>query len=173
MDGRALPALRSSVSGATIHRALPSDPGLAMHPAPRLLGMPHTLAADATKLRLGLRRLTLRCPVRPCVSDAQYDHVPTRILATRCLPWQRRSSSTPRGAAGVHAHRRRTTTHRFNAVKSQGVEASTEGILVGYGCVNDADVKGSDAFLRPLLAERFSGAKRHLVALGSRVDAGR
>ncbi|KAI5003350.1 hypothetical protein ZWY2020_030510 [Hordeum vulgare] len=47
----------------------------------------------------------------------------------------------------------------------QGVEASTEGVLGGYGCVNDADVKGSDAFLRPLLAERF-GAKRHLVALG-------
>jgi hypothetical protein len=46
------------------------------------------------------------------------------------------------------------------------VEASTEGVLGGYGCVNDADVKGSDAFLRPLLAERFGAAKRHLVALG-------
>jgi protein N-terminal methyltransferase len=46
------------------------------------------------------------------------------------------------------------------------VEASTEGVLGGYGCVNDVDVKGSDAFLRPLLAERFSRAKRRLVALG-------
>lgn len=32
--------------------------------------------------------------------------------------------------------------------------------------MNDADVKGSAAFLRPLLAERFGTAKRHLVALG-------
>jgi protein N-terminal methyltransferase len=46
------------------------------------------------------------------------------------------------------------------------VEASTEGVLGGYGCVNDVDVKGSDAFLRPLLAERFGHAKRRLVALG-------
>jgi hypothetical protein len=46
------------------------------------------------------------------------------------------------------------------------VEASTEGVLGGYGCVNDADVKGSDAFLRPLLADQFGTANRHLVALG-------
>lgn len=32
--------------------------------------------------------------------------------------------------------------------------------------MNDVDVKGSDAFLRPILAERFGTAKRHLVALG-------
>jgi protein N-terminal methyltransferase len=53
------------------------------------------------------------------------------------------------------------------------VEASTEGVLGGYGCVNDADVKGSDAFLRPLLAERFGTAKRHLVALGEFITARR
>ena len=46
------------------------------------------------------------------------------------------------------------------------MEASTEGVLGGYGCVNDVDVKGSDAFIRPLLADRFGTAKRHLVALG-------
>ncbi|OEL15404.1 Alpha N-terminal protein methyltransferase 1 [Dichanthelium oligosanthes] len=55
----------------------------------------------------------------------------------------------------------------------QGVEASTEGVLGGYGCVNDADVKGSDAFLRPLLAERFGTAKRHLVALDCGSGIGR
>ncbi|XP_051177961.1 alpha N-terminal protein methyltransferase 1 [Lolium perenne] len=55
----------------------------------------------------------------------------------------------------------------------QGVEASTEGVLGGYGCVNDADVKGSDAFLRPLLAERFGAAKRHLVALDCGSGIGR
>ena len=32
--------------------------------------------------------------------------------------------------------------------------------------MNDVDVKGSDAFIRPLLADRFGTAKRHLVALG-------
>lgn len=53
------------------------------------------------------------------------------------------------------------------------MEASTEGVLGGYGCVNDADVKGSDAFLRPLLAERFGTAKRHLVALGEFITAWR
>uniref|UniRef100_A0ACD5X9D3 Uncharacterized protein n=1 Tax=Avena sativa TaxID=4498 RepID=A0ACD5X9D3_AVESA len=55
----------------------------------------------------------------------------------------------------------------------QGVEASTEGVLGGYGCVNDVDVKGSDAFLRPLLAERFGAAKRHLVALDCGSGIGR
>ncbi|KAM3260728.1 hypothetical protein ACQJBY_051777 [Aegilops geniculata] len=55
----------------------------------------------------------------------------------------------------------------------QGVEASTEGVLGGYGCVNDADVKGSAAFLRPLLAERFGAAKRHLVALDCGSGIGR
>ncbi|KAF7067973.1 hypothetical protein CFC21_073778 [Triticum aestivum] len=55
----------------------------------------------------------------------------------------------------------------------QGVEASTEGVLGGYGCVNDADVKGSAAFLRPILAERFGAAKRHLVALDCGSGIGR
>ncbi|EMS61992.1 Alpha N-terminal protein methyltransferase 1 [Triticum urartu] len=55
----------------------------------------------------------------------------------------------------------------------QGVEASTEGVLGGYGCVNDADVKGSAAFLRPLLTERFGAAKRHLVALDCGSGIGR
>ncbi|EAY92051.1 hypothetical protein OsI_13745 [Oryza sativa Indica Group] len=55
----------------------------------------------------------------------------------------------------------------------QGVEASTEGVLGGYGCVNDVDVKGSDAFLRPLLAERFGAARRHLVALDCGSGIGR
>jgi protein N-terminal methyltransferase len=48
----------------------------------------------------------------------------------------------------------------------KGVEASVEGVLGGYGCVNDTDVKGSDAFLRTLLPLRFGEEKRHLVALG-------
>lgn len=51
----------------------------------------------------------------------------------------------------------------------QGVEASVDGVLGGYGHVNEADIKCSEPFLKALLAERFSGANkdRHLVALGT------
>lgn len=51
-------------------------------------------------------------------------------------------------------------------VAPQGVDASVDGVLGGYGNVNDADVKGSEAFLQPLLAVRFGGGNPHLVALG-------
>lgn len=51
----------------------------------------------------------------------------------------------------------------------KGVEASVDGVLGGYGQVNDADVKGSEAFLQTLLSELFvdGGIGRHLVALGT------
>ena len=44
-----------------------------------------------------------------------------------------------------------------------------DGVLGGYGHVNDADIKASEAFLNTLLAERFTDAGRghHLVALGT------
>ncbi|XP_020095912.1 alpha N-terminal protein methyltransferase 1 isoform X1 [Ananas comosus] len=54
-----------------------------------------------------------------------------------------------------------------------GVEASVDGVLGGYGCVNDADVKGSEGFIKPLLIERFGSAKRHLVALDCGSGIGR
>lgn len=41
-----------------------------------------------------------------------------------------------------------------------------DGVLGGYGHVNDADVKGSEAFLKPLLLDRFGSGARHPVALG-------
>ena len=52
------------------------------------------------------------------------------------------------------------------------VEASVDGVLGGYGHVNEPDIKDSEAFLSLLLNERFprpSSAttdQRHLVALG-------
>ncbi|GJN23122.1 hypothetical protein PR202_gb10742 [Eleusine coracana subsp. coracana] len=72
------------------------------------------------------------------------------------------------GAAGVEGSGDGKRKEWYSKAISywQSVEASTEGVLGGYGCVNDADVKGSDAFLRPLIAERFGTTKRHLVALG-------
>ena len=47
------------------------------------------------------------------------------------------------------------------------MEASVDGVLGGYGLVNEADVRSSEAFLKTLLVERFGSAGRHLVALGN------
>lgn len=55
----------------------------------------------------------------------------------------------------------------------QGVEASVEGVLGGYGCVNDSDVKGSEAFLKTLLPVRFGNERRHLIALDCGAGIGR
>lgn len=57
----------------------------------------------------------------------------------------------------------------------QGVEASVDGVLGGYGHVNDADIKESEAFLNSLLAERFPDAGRgqNLVALDCGSGIGR
>ncbi|XP_078163707.1 alpha amino-terminal protein methyltransferase [Carex rostrata] len=55
----------------------------------------------------------------------------------------------------------------------QGVEASVEGVLGGYGCVNDSDVKGSEAFLKTLLPLRFGKEKQHLVAVDCGAGIGR
>ncbi|XP_027083292.2 alpha N-terminal protein methyltransferase 1 [Coffea arabica] len=57
----------------------------------------------------------------------------------------------------------------------QGVEATVDGVLGGYGHVNDADIKASEAFLNTLLAERFTDAGRghHLVALDCGSGVGR
>lgn len=54
----------------------------------------------------------------------------------------------------------------------KGVEASDDGVLGGFGKVNDVDIKGSEAFLQNLFFERFNNAARtdHLVALGNSID---
>lgn len=53
--------------------------------------------------------------------------------------------------------------------EEKGVEASIDGVLGGYGHVNEADIKDSEAFLNTLLADCFpdSGRNQHLVALGN------
>ncbi|XP_020536072.1 alpha N-terminal protein methyltransferase 1 isoform X2 [Jatropha curcas] len=57
----------------------------------------------------------------------------------------------------------------------EGVEASVDGVLGGYGCVNDVDVKSSEAFLQTLFSELFvdGGIGRHLVALDCGSGIGR
>ena len=51
----------------------------------------------------------------------------------------------------------------------KGVEASVDGVLGGYGHVNDADIIGSEVFLKTLLQERLVNGEtnQHLVALGT------
>ncbi|GAA0172436.1 methyltransferase [Lithospermum erythrorhizon] len=51
----------------------------------------------------------------------------------------------------------------------QGVEATVDGVLGGYGHVNDADISASEAFLHTILAEKFPDAAKNnnFVALGT------
>ena len=53
--------------------------------------------------------------------------------------------------------------------EEKGVEASVDGVLGGYGHVNEADIKDSEAFLNSLLVDCFpdAGRNQHLVALGN------
>ncbi|GAB2297458.1 hypothetical protein Dimus_031562 [Dionaea muscipula] len=57
----------------------------------------------------------------------------------------------------------------------QVVEASMDGVLGGYGHINDADIKGSEAFLKSILSEIYmdGGVNRHLVALDCGAGIGR
>ncbi|KAJ4848294.1 hypothetical protein Tsubulata_049286 [Turnera subulata] len=57
----------------------------------------------------------------------------------------------------------------------EGVEATVDGVLGGYGLVNDADVKGSESFLQTLFSDIFldGGIGRHIVALDCGSGIGR
>ncbi|KAF5729277.1 putative Protein C9orf32 [Tripterygium wilfordii] len=70
---------------------------------------------------------------------------------------------------------RKTQWYSDGVAYWEGVEASVEGVLGGFGQVNDADINGSEAFLNTLLAERFvdGGKSRHLVALDCGSGIGR
>lgn len=47
-----------------------------------------------------------------------------------------------------------------------------DGVLGGYGHVNEPDIKASEAFLNTLLVDRFPSGEgnRHLVALGNKMS---
>ncbi|KAG8385173.1 hypothetical protein BUALT_Bualt03G0014400 [Buddleja alternifolia] len=58
----------------------------------------------------------------------------------------------------------------------QGVEATVNGVLGGYGHVNGPDIKDSEAFLNSILTEKFpdaAGRGRRLVALDCGSGVGR
>ncbi|KAE9600870.1 putative protein methyltransferase [Lupinus albus] len=51
----------------------------------------------------------------------------------------------------------------------KGVDASVNGVLSGFGIVNETDISGSEEFLKILLSKHFHVHNRHqpLVALGT------
>ncbi|KAM7265430.1 hypothetical protein ACFE04_003113 [Oxalis oulophora] len=57
----------------------------------------------------------------------------------------------------------------------EAVEASVDGVLGGFGQVNDLDIKASEAFLNTLFAElvKDAGKNQHLVALDCGAGIGR
>ncbi|XP_052201913.1 alpha N-terminal protein methyltransferase 1 isoform X2 [Diospyros lotus] len=75
----------------------------------------------------------------------------------------------------VGDHQKKTQWYTEGVAYWQGVEASVDGVLGGYGHVNEPDIKGSEAFLNTLLADRFpdGGRNRHLVALDCGAGIGR
>lgn len=77
------------------------------------------------------------------------------------------------GSSTVQSSIKRQEWYSKGIAYWQGVDASVDGVLGGYGNVNDADVKGSEAFLQPLLAERFGGGNPHIVALDCGSGIGR
>ncbi|KAJ4702851.1 alpha N-terminal protein methyltransferase 1-like [Melia azedarach] len=70
---------------------------------------------------------------------------------------------------------KKTQWYREGVSYWEGVEASVDGVLGGFGNVNEADIKGSEAFLQTLFSERFpdAGRNQHLVALDCGCGIGR
>ncbi|KAJ0252620.1 Alpha N-terminal protein methyltransferase 1 [Hirschfeldia incana] len=72
---------------------------------------------------------------------------------------------------------KKTQWYRDGVSYWEGVEASVDGVLGGYGHVNDADITGSEVFLKTLIQERLlvngAGTNQHLVALDCGSGIGR
>ncbi|KAF3591314.1 hypothetical protein DY000_02024464 [Brassica cretica] len=70
---------------------------------------------------------------------------------------------------------KKTQWYRDGVSYWEGVEASVDGVLGGYGHVNDADIIGSEVFLKILLQERLLNGEtnQHLVALDCGSGVGR
>ncbi|KAI8559147.1 hypothetical protein RHMOL_Rhmol04G0150600 [Rhododendron molle] len=75
----------------------------------------------------------------------------------------------------VGDHPKKTEWYHKGVGYWEGVEASVDGVLGGYGHVNEPDIKSSDAFLNTLLDDRFPSGEgnRHLVALDCGAGIGR
>ncbi|KAK6267519.1 hypothetical protein QUC31_011679 [Theobroma cacao] len=79
------------------------------------------------------------------------------------------------GEADEGENHKKTQWYSEGVAYWEGVEASVDGVLGGFGQVNEADIKGSEVFLNTLLHERFDGGGRnqHLVALDCGSGIGR
>ncbi|KAI8525784.1 hypothetical protein RHMOL_Rhmol13G0256900 [Rhododendron molle] len=75
----------------------------------------------------------------------------------------------------VGDHPKKTDWYHKGVGYWEGVEASVDGVLGGYGHVNEPDIKSSEAFLNTLLVDRFPSGEgnQHLVALDCGAGIGR
>ncbi|PSS19304.1 Alpha N-terminal protein like [Actinidia chinensis var. chinensis] len=75
----------------------------------------------------------------------------------------------------VGDHHKKTQWYTQGIGYWEGVEASEDGVLGGYGHVNDPDIKSSEAFLNTLLSDQFTDEKRnrHLAVLDCGAGIGR
>ncbi|KAH7836731.1 hypothetical protein Vadar_004896 [Vaccinium darrowii] len=75
----------------------------------------------------------------------------------------------------VGDHPKKTEWYNQGVGYWEGVEASVDGVLGGYGHVNEQDIKSSEAFLNTLLVDRFPNGEgsRQLVALDCGAGIGR
>ncbi|KAG5517147.1 hypothetical protein RHGRI_037787 [Rhododendron griersonianum] len=75
----------------------------------------------------------------------------------------------------VGDHPKKTEWYHKGVGYWEGVEASVDGVLGGYGHVNEPDIKSSEAFLNTLFVDRFPSGEgnRHLVALDCGAGIGR
>ncbi|KAF7119385.1 hypothetical protein RHSIM_Rhsim13G0125000 [Rhododendron simsii] len=75
----------------------------------------------------------------------------------------------------VGDHPKKTEWYHKGVGYWEGVDASVDGVLGGYGHVNEPDIKSSEAFLNTLLDDRFPSGEGnwHLVALDCGVGIGR
>ncbi|XP_057503561.1 alpha N-terminal protein methyltransferase 1 isoform X2 [Actinidia eriantha] len=75
----------------------------------------------------------------------------------------------------VGDHHKKTQWYTQGVGYWESVEASEDGVLGGYGHVNDPDIKSSEAFLNTLLSDQFTDEKRnrHLVVLDCGAGIGR
>ncbi|KAI3935439.1 hypothetical protein MKW98_027579 [Papaver atlanticum] len=69
-------------------------------------------------------------------------------------------------------HKNKNEWYRKGVGYWEGVEASVDGVLGGYGHVNDTDIKASEDFLKSIISERL-GTTRKLVALDCGSGIGR
>ncbi|KAI3965848.1 hypothetical protein MKX01_010805 [Papaver californicum] len=69
-------------------------------------------------------------------------------------------------------HKNKNEWYRKGVGYWEGVEASVDGVLGGYGHVNDTDIKASEDFLKTIISERL-GSTRKLAALDCGSGIGR